>query len=232
MQVRRKATKTKKTEYAPRKDMSYLKGRTKADLDAFMEENPNASVVEMDTVYNDISKGPFIQTFKFLKYDLLFCVLHPFKDTEHMRQGILLLESILGEDIFNREVMVIKTDRGSEFILGDETELRDDGTRRTRIFYCDPMASWQKGSLENIHEMLRQICPKDCDLYALGLDSQQKADRISSHINSYPKEKLIGKSSFQLLEFFSPDMAKRFYDYGLSPIDPDHVTLKPYILKD
>ena len=232
MQVRRKNTTKKKIEYSPRKDKSYLKGRTKTDLDAFMEDNPNASVVEMDTVYNDISNGPFIQTFKFLKYDLLFCVLHPCKDTEHMRQGILLLESILGEEIFNREVMVIKTDRGSEFTLGDEIELRDDGTRRTRIFYSDPMSSWQKGSLENIHEMLRQICPKECDLYALGLDSQQKADRISSHINSYLKEKLIGKSSFQLLEFFSPDMAKKFYDYGLSPIEPDHVTLKPFILKD
>ena len=94
------------------------------------------------------------------------------------------------------------------------------------------MASWQKGSLENIHEMLRQICPKNCDLYALGLDSQSKADRISSHINSYPKEKLNGKTSFQLLEFFSPDMAQKLYDYGLIPISPDHVTLKPYILKD
>lgn len=232
MQVRRKITKKKQTEYSPRQDKSYLKGRTKNEFDAFMEQNPNASVVEMDTVYNDVSSGPFIQTFKFLKYDLIFCVLHPLKDTEHMRKGILLLESILGEDIFNREVMVIRTDRGSEFTLGDETELREEGSCRTRIFYCDPMASWQKGSLENIHEMLRQICPKNCDLYALGLDSQSKADRISSHINSYPKEKLNGKTSFQLLEFFSPDMAQRLYDYGLFPISPDHVTLKPYILKD
>ena len=197
-----------------------------------MQENPDASVVEMDTVYNNVSAGPFIQTFKFLKYDLLFCVLHPVKDTEHMRQGILMLERILGTDIFNREVMVIRTDRGSEFTLGDETEIRENGTRRTRIFYCDPMASWQKGSLENIHLLLRQICPKECDLYALGLDSQSKADRISSNINSYRKEKLNGKTSFQLLEFLSPDMAQKLYDHGLSPIDPDHVILKPYLLKD
>ncbi|MCR5449054.1 MAG: hypothetical protein K6F23_06610 [Solobacterium sp.] len=86
--------------------------------------------------------------------------------------------------------------------------------------------------MENIHEMLRQICPKNCDLYSLGLTSQVKADRISSHINSYSKEKLNGKTSFQLLEFFSPDMAQKLYDYGLLAISPDHVTLKPYILKD
>ena len=232
MQIRRKMPKKKETEYSPRKDKSYLKGRTNAEYKAFLEDNPYASVVEMDTVYNDVSNGPFIQTFKFLKYDLLFCVLHPVKDTEHMRNGILLLESVLGKEIFNDEVMILKTDRGCEFTLGDETEFREDGSRRTRIFYCDPMASWQKGSLENIHEMLRQICPKSCDLFALGLDSQLKADRISSHINSYPKEKLNGKTSFQLLEFFSPDMAQKLYDHGLHPICPDHVTLKPYILKD
>ena len=231
IQVRRKMTK-KKTEYSPRQDRSYMKGRTTRDCEAFLEDNPNASIVEMDTVYNNVSAGPFIQTFKFLKYDLLFCVFHSAKDTEHMQAGILLLESILGEAIFSREVMVLKTDRGSEFTFGDETELRDGGSRRTRIFYCDPMASWQKGSLENIHELLRQICPKSCDLYKLGLDSQLKTDRISSQINSYPKEKLNGKTSFQLLEFFSPDMAQKLYDYGLCPINPDHVTLKPYILKD
>ena len=94
------------------------------------------------------------------------------------------------------------------------------------------MASWQKGSLENIHLLLRQICPKECDLYSLGLVSQAKADRISSHINSYRKEKLNGKTSFQLLEFLSPDMARKLYDYGLFPVDPDHVILKPYLLKD
>ncbi|MCR4950528.1 MAG: helix-turn-helix domain-containing protein [Solobacterium sp.] len=231
-QVRRKVTKKKMTEYSPRQDKSYLRGRTRPEYEAYMDENPYASVVETDTVYNDVSNGPFIQTFKFLKYDLLFCIFHLLKDSEHMRKGILLLESILGEEIFSREVMVLKMDRGSEFTLGDEIELRENGSRRTRIFYCDPMASWQKGSLENIHELLRQICPKNCDLYSLGLNSQLKADRISSNINSYPKEKLNGRTSFQLLEFFSPDMAQKLYDYGLSPIKPDHVTLKPYILKD
>ena len=129
LQVRRKMVKKKKNEYSPRQDRSYLKGRTKVEFEAFMEKNPNASVVEMDTVYNDVAKGPFIQTFKFLKYDLIFCVLHPLKDSDHMRQGILLLESVLGKEIFTREVMVLKTDRGSEFTLGDEIEFRPDGSQ-------------------------------------------------------------------------------------------------------
>ena len=230
-QVGRKQMKKTKVGFKPRKDKSYLKGRTHSDLEAFLAENPNATIVEMDTVYNDAVNGPFLQTFKFLKYDLLIIVYHEIKDSQHMRNGILYLEFILGTEIFNREVMVIKTDRGSEFTLGDEIEIREDGTRRTRIFYCDPMASQQKGSLENIHIIVREICPKGTDLRALGLVSQKQANIISSHIDSYPKEKLNGKSSFQLLEFLCPDMAQRLYDHGLAKIEPDQVTLKPYILK-
>ena len=230
-QVRRKLTKKKEVIYSKRKDNSYLKGRMYKDYENYISENPDVSVVEMDTVYNDIRNGPFLQTFKFLKYDLLFCIYHEKKDSEHMRNGILFLEKILGKEIFAKEVNVLLTDRGSEFPLGEETEIREDGSRRTRIFYCDAMASYQKGSLENVHILLREICPKECDLRELGLDSQEKADRISANINSYPKEKLNGKTSFQLLGFLSPSTAERFLTYGLIPIDADQVTLKPYLLK-
>ena len=230
-QVRRKLAKKKSIEYSPRKDRSYLKGRTHKEYTEFKEMNPDASVVEMDTVYNDGSNGPFLQTFKFMKYDFLFCIYHHQKTSQTMLEGILLLESILGEQIFNEEVMVLKTDRGSEFILAEQAEIRNDGTRRTRLFYCDPMASWQKGSLENIHILIRDICPKETDLYALGLDSQEKANRISSHINSYSKKKLNNKTSFSVLKFFNKEMADKLIDQGLTEIQPDQVILKPYLLK-
>ena len=231
LKTRRKLPKNKQVGYSPRKDRKYLIGRTKKDFDEFISDNPDVSVVEMDTVYNDVSGGPFIQTFKFMKYDLLMCFLHPVKDTDHMRMGILLLETILGRELFESEVTVILTDRGSEFMLSDETEIRQDGTRRTRIFYCDPMQSGQKGSLENVHHLLRDICPKGVDLKDLGLRTQKDTNLISSHINSYPKEKLRGKSSFQLLEFLNQEMAQKLYDFGLTAISPDQVTLKPYLLK-
>ena len=230
-QVRRKLTKKKSIEYSPRKDRSYLKERTHKEYTEFKEMNPDASIVEMDTVYNDGSNGPFLQTFKFMKYDFLFCVYHQQKTSQDMLEGILLLESILGEQMFNEEVMVLKTDRGSEFILAEQAEIRNDGTRRTRLFYCDPMASWQKGSLENIHLLIRDICPKETDLYALGLDSQEKANRISSHINSYSRKKLNNKTSFSVLKFFNKEMADKLIDQGLTEIPPDQVILKPYLLK-
>lgn len=229
--VSRKMTKSSKTKYSPRTDRSFMKGRTYTDFKEYIEINQNARIVEMDTVYNNMTNGPFIQTFKFLEYDLLFCVYHTKKTSEDMLKGILLLESILGKEIFNREVEVLLTDRGSEFYLANQAEQRDDGTRRTKLFYCDSMCSWQKGSLENIHGLLRDICPKGVDLYKLGLTSQEKANRISININSYPKEKLKGKTSFQLAEFYCKDMVDKFATYGIKPIDPNETVLKPYLLK-
>lgn len=231
-QVKRRIPKSKRVAFNKRKDKSYLKERQYSDYESFMKDNPYASVVEMDTVYNDVTNGPFIQSFKFLKYDLLICVYQEEKYSAHMLNGILLLEQMLGRKCFEKEVNVILTDRGSEFILTDETELREDGSRRTRIFYCDAMTSWQKGSLENVHLLLREICISGIDLYKLGFTSQEKANLVSSHINSYPKEKLNGKSSFQLLEFLNLDMAKQLYSNGLFAVAPDEVTLKPYLLKN
>lgn len=230
-QVSRKISKKSKVRYAPRKDRTYLKGRVYKDFEEYLTNKPYANIVEMDTVYNDVSNGSFIQTFKFLRYDLLFCVYHTEKTAQEMLNGVLLLEKILGEELFSKEVEVLKTDRGSEFTLANETETRNDGTLRTRIFYCDSMASYQKGSLENIHHLVRDICPKNYDLHSLGLDSQEKANRISININSYPKEKLKGKTAFQLVQFYSEELANKLFTYGLKPIKPEQVVLKPSVLK-
>ena len=133
---------------------------------------------------------------------------------------------------FDTQRLKAMMDRGSEFVLADETETRGNGTIRTRMYYCDSMASWQKGSLENIHLQLRKICPKGADLYALGLTTQEKAFLICSHINSYVKKKLDDKTSFQLVEFYNHNMAEALYAAGMDQIPADQVTLKPYLLKE
>ena len=230
-QVNRKLPRDKKTQYKPRNDYSYLKGRLYEDYLAYMEENPDAKVVELDTVYNDISNGPFMQTFKFIRYNFFFSLLHDTKTSASMNEGILTLEEVLGEDVFNREVEVLLTDRGSEFYGLKDIEFRDDGSRRFRLFYCDPMQSCQKGSLENNHIELRYILPKETDLRDLGLINQQAMNAVLSHINSFPKENLNGKSSFEVLQFFNRELFDKFLAFGLQVIPYQNIILKPYLLK-
>ena len=168
-QVSRRMSKKKAKGYKKRADRKYLLGRTYKDYKIYIDENPDVFVTQMDTVYNNETTGPFIQTFKFINAGIIFAILHNSKTSESMKQGVDLLESILGTQIFRKYVHILLTDRGTEFSAADAMETGTDNTRRTRVFYCDPMQSGQKGSLENKHIELRYILPKGADLCALGL---------------------------------------------------------------
>lgn len=232
IKTKRKITKKASNKYKKREDKKYLNGRTYDDFINYTAENKNLSVVEMDTVYNNGSTGPFMQTFKFLDYSFMFIVYQEEKTAKSMVEGVDLLEKILGEDLFSEEVTIIKTDRGSEFCDAEGFEKEENESRRTRIFYCDPMASGQKGSLENNHKEIRYICPKENDLKDLGLNSQEKANLIVSHINSQSKEHLKGKSPLEVMEFMNPALYQKFKDFGIERINKDNIVLKPYLLKD
>lgn len=232
IKTKRKITKKASNKYKKREDKKYLNGRTYDDFINYTAENKNLSVVEMDTVYNNGSTGPFMQTFKFLDYSFMFIVYQEEKTAKSMVEGVDLLEKILEEDLFSEEVAIIKTDRGSEFCDAEGFEKEENESRRTRIFYCDPMASGQKGSLENNHKEIRYICPKENDLKDLGLNSQEKANLIVSHINSQSKEHLKGKSPLEVMEFMNPALYQKFKDFGIERINKDNIVLKPYLLKD
>lgn len=232
IKTKRKITKKTSNKYKKREDKKYLNGRTYDDFINYTAENKNLSVVEMDTVYNNGSTGPFMQTFKFLDYSFMFIVYQEEKTAKSMVEGVDLLEKILGKDLFSEEVAIIKTDRGSEFCDAEGFEKEENESRRTRIFYCDPMASGQKGSLENNHKEIRYICPKENDLKDLGLNSQEKANLIVSHINSQSKEHLKGKSPLEVMEFMNPALYQKFKDFGIERINKDNIVLKPYLLKD
>lgn len=148
-----------------------------------------------------------------------------------MKDGVDLLESILGTEIFQKYVHVLLTDRGSEFSAAEAMEVRADGTRRTRVFYCDPMQSGQKGSLENKHIELRYILPKGTDLRTLGLISQDALNLAVSHIDSVPVERLSGKSPLDVADFMYHDLFEKLDAYGIHKIEKDKVVLKPYLLK-
>ena len=232
IKTKRKITKKASNKYKKREDKKYLNGRTYDDFINYTAENKNLSVVEMDTVYNNGSTGPFMQTFKFLDYSFMFIVYQEEKTAKSMVEGVDLLEKILGKDLFSEEVAIIKTDRGSEFCDAEGFEKEENESRRTRIFYCDPMASGQKGSLENNHKEIRYICPKENDLKDLGLNSQEKANLIVSHITSQSKEHLKGKSPLEVMEFMNPALYQKFKDFGIERINKDNIVLKPYLLKD
>ena len=230
-QVSRKLSKKKSKGYKKRADHRYLQGRTYKDYNLYLLENPDSFVTQMDTVYNDETNGPFLQTFSFLNTGILLAFFQEHKTSLSMKEGLDFLESILGQEVFRKYVSVLLTDRGSEFSAASAMETDSDGTRRTRLFYCDPMQSGQKGSLENKHRELRYILPKATDLRALGLTGQDSLNLVLSHVNSAPTQKLGGKSPLDVADFMYHDLYERLEAFGIRKIEKDRVILKPYLLK-
>lgn len=230
-QVSRRLPKKKAKTYKKRTDRKYLQGRTYKDYQSYLSEHPEVFVAQMDTVYNDETNGPFLQTFKFVRAGIILALYRDEKTAASMKEGIDILESILGAEVFHKYVHVLLTDRGAEFSAAEAMETSSDGTRRTRVFYCDPMRSGQKGTLENKHIELRYILPKGTELRGLGLTGQSELNLVLSHINSSPCELLGNKSPLELTEFMYQDLYGKLLAFGIHPIEKDRIILKPYLLK-
>ena len=212
-------------KYKKRKEKVNFTNRTYKDYCVFKEENPDIPVVEMDTIYNDVS-GPYIQTLMFTKASLMIGFLHEEKTSESMAKSFDQLEEKLGCDVIRKLIPVVLTDRGSEFIIYDLFEYSKNNDKRLNIFYCDPMQSSQKPHVENNHNYVRDIIPKHVSLDFL---NQDLVDLMFSHINSTPREKLNGKTPYEFFEFY---YGKEILDLlNVRKIKRDEVTLKPYLLK-
>jgi len=98
-------------------------------------------------------------------------------------------------NVFQDMFPVILTDNGTEFQFPERLECDEHGEIRTRIFYCNPHSSWQKGMIEKIHEYIRLVIPK-----GLTLDRYTKADiaLLMNHINSEARGSLNGCTPFKL----------------------------------
>lgn len=74
-------------------------------------------------------------------------------------------------------------DRGSEMACHPELARR----LKIEIWFCDPHASWQRGSNENNNGLLRQFFPKGMDLSDL---SQTALNDVARLMNDRPRKTL------------------------------------------
>ena len=97
---------------------------------------------------------------------------------------------------------------------------------RTRIFYCDPQASWQKPHVEKNHTLVRRVIPKSTDLNQF---TNEMIHLLTRHIISYYREEYGNKTPFDMM--VTKEQKKLLSSLELCPIPPDEVLLKPALLK-
>ena len=148
---------------------------------------------EMDTVYSGKKKSTvalLVLTERKTRNENIIMV--PDRRAETTVQAINALERKLGAEKFGIIYKSITVDNGSEFALADQLEQSCiTGDKRTKVYYCHPYSSWERGSNENVNGMIRRRHPKGTDF------SKVTAEEIAATenwINSYPR-KIFGYKS-------------------------------------
>jgi len=225
----------RKVRYKPRKvkkkpaenHQAYRNNRTYKDFQRYLEEHPEASVVEMDTVQSSRDSPRAMLTMMFRSCSLMLAFLLEHNSQKEVGKVFETLEQLLGADKMSEVFHVILTDNGSEFKNPAQIEFSLSGKRRTRVFYCDPMASWQKGRLEKNHAYIRYILPKGKSFAKL---SDHHVTLMLNHINSTARASLNDATPFELASLLLP--RRLFSSLGLRAVPHDQVILKPGLLKN
>ena len=217
--------KKRKKKIAEPKDYAVRDGRTYDEFLRFVAENPEISVVEMDTV-EGVKGGKVLLTMLIRSCRLQLAFLLESQTQACVKAVFDSLFEMLGEKIFSSVFGVILTDNGSEFLNPGSIECDENGVIRTRIFFCDPNCSYQKGMLEKNHEFIRYVLPKGCSFNRL---CDNNVLVMINHINSYCRDSLNGKSPLDFAEMLLP--TDFLTSLGLGAIPPAEVFLKPQLLK-
>ena len=224
----------KKVTYKPRQahgteidDTGIFEGRTYKDLEAYLKECPDTKITEMDTVVGPEGSTKVLLTLHFCAADFMMAFLLDSKESIGVENTFDSINKAIGTHTFCKTMPLIVTDRGGEFKHPDALECGIDNILRTNIYYCDPMASWQKPHCEKNHEYIRKVCPKTISTF--DRLTQEDVKLMMSHINSACRESLGGLTPFTLAKLMLPKELLEFFD--LTEIPADEVILTPALLK-
>jgi IS30 family transposase len=222
----------RKVRYRPRKkagkrfkvDKACVVGRSYKDFLVFTESPEHSAVVEMDTVEGR-KGGKVILTLSFVNCSFMLAYLRDANTSKSVTDIFQMLWETLGKGYFMELFPVILTDNGSEFSNPTAIEFDGENSRRTNLFYCHPSSPYEKGAIENNHELIRRIVPKGVSFDHLTQDDIQL---MLDHVNSYSRKKLNDKSPYETFAFLHGEEVLRRLGAGF--ISPQDIVLKPELL--
>lgn len=223
--LRRKVRFKKRKKNTKTKIKTHIEGRQFMDYLTYCAKHPQTFTIQMDTVHGAKSDRFYILTLILIEFHFFYAFVIP-KYTGAVTRAFKCLYQQLGHDDFKRLMPVILTDRGTEFNDPEELEFNDAHDRRTYVFYCDPLASYQKGAIESIHRLLRYVFPKGKSLDFL---TQDKLNIFINCINSYKLRSNQFLTAYHMMEtHFGKDILDKL---KVKAVDPDSIHLTPNLVK-
>ena len=201
------------------------KGRSYEDFQNYLSLNQLDSWLEMDTVMGRMG-GKVLLTFNLSFCNFIFARLLGNKTALEVTKHLYDIKSTLHEadkDFFQL-FPVILTDNGGEFARVDDIEM--DVRGESKLFFCDPNRSDQKGRIEKNHTLIRDILPKGTSFDNL---TQEDINLVCSHVNSVKRAALNGKSAYEFFAFtYGEEISKLL---GISKIPAEDVCQSSKLLQ-
>ena len=201
------------------------KGRSYEDFQNYLALNQLDSWLEMDTVLGRMG-GKVLLTFNLSFCNFIFARLLDNKTAREVTKHLYDIKNTLhqADKDFFQLFPVILTDNGGEFARVDDIEM--DVRGESKLFFCDPNRSDQKGRIEKNHTLIRDILPKGTSFDNL---TQEDINLVCSHVNSVKRAALNGKSAYELFAFtYGEEIPKLL---GISKIPAEDVCQSSKLLQ-
>ena len=201
------------------------KGRSYEDFLNYLALKQLNSWLEMDTVMGRMG-GKVLLTFNLSFCNFIFARLLDNKTALEVIKHLYDIKNTLhqADKDFCQLFPVILTDNGGEFARVDDIEM--DVRGESKLFFCDPNRSDQKGRIEKNHTLIRDILPKGTSFDNL---TQEDINLVCSHVNSVKRAALNGKSAYELFAFtYGEEIPKLL---GISKIPAEDVCQSSTLLQ-
>ena len=201
------------------------KGRSYEDFLNYLALKQLNSWLEMDTVMGRMG-GKVLLTFNLSFCNFIFARLLDNKTALEVTKHLYDIKNTLhqADKDFFQLFPVILTDNGGEFARVDDIEM--DVRGESKLFFCDPNRSDQKGRIEKNHTLIRDILPKGTSFDNL---TQEDINLICSHVNSVKRAALNGKSAYELFAFTYGEETPKLL--GISTIPAEDVCQSSKLLQ-
>ena len=208
----------------PKKDTKIRINRTYEDFRDYVknynDNDFNINIIEMDTV-EGIKGESLLLTLLWRQANFMLAFKIDNKEADTVNNFFKNLKKVLGYEKFHEIFPIILTDNGVEFSKPDDIEFNGYHVYKTKLFYCDPGHSEQKGKIENNHEYIRRFIPKGTSFNNY---NQDDINLMINHINSVKRDSLSGCNPYELMIPFFP---KKFIDYfNIFEIEQKDIILK------
>lgn len=221
--VKFKPRNSKESDYVPK---WAREGRTFNDFLAFVEDNGDIPLVQLDTVIGRIG-GKVIMTIHFVNSDFMIGRLLENKTAAEAANKIKELKKELNSlgFKFGNIAPLLLTDNGGEFSIVSAFENDVNENAESRMFFCEPCSPHEKAEIEKNHTLFRDIVKTGTSFDNF---TQETLNLIFSHINAVKRKQFNGKSAYDMFSFYHSEVLASAL--GISFVPANEVIQSPKLL--